>query len=81
MAYVTVRTDVDVEIDLYDINTDDLIEELSDRGYVIFKEKDHKPLSEQAVWDLWLSWQHDKDEFFEKNLKKFFSEHLNINVQ
>lgn len=81
MAYVTVSTNVDVDVDLDDIDTDDLIEELGDRGYVIFKEKDHKPLSEQAVWDLWLSWQHDKDEFFEKKLKQFFSEQLNINVQ
>lgn len=81
MAYVTVRTYVDVDILLEDIDTDDLIEELSDRGYFIFKEKDLKSLSEQAVWDLWLSWQHDKDEFFEKKLKQFFSKQLNIEVR
>jgi hypothetical protein len=78
--YVTVYTEVEVDVDLSDLNITSLIEEVQDRGYDVF-DKTEAAATEQAVWDLWKSYQHDKDEFFEKNLKKFFSEQLNINVQ
>ena len=74
MAYV------EVDIDLGEFDTSDLITELQDRGYNVFDKTEHD-LTEDAVWKLWLSWQHDKDEFFEKKLKQFFSEQLNINVK
>jgi hypothetical protein len=80
MSYVTVYKEVEVDIEMDDLESSDLIEELEDRGYHVFKEGEKLPI-EDSVWDLWLSYQHDKDEFFEKNLKKFFSEQLNINVQ
>lgn len=73
MAYV------EVDIDLSEFSTSDLIEEVQDRGYDVF-DKTERSGTEEAVWKLWLSYQHDKDEFFEKNLKKFFSNQLNINV-
>lgn len=73
MAYVNVY------IDLREFSTSELIEEVNDRGYLTIKEGEKIPIDD-AVWDLWLSWQHDKDDFFEKKLKDFFSEQLNINV-
>lgn len=76
MPYVS----VEVDVDLGEFDICDLIEEVQDRGYDVF-DKTEAALTEQAVWDLWKSYLHDKDEFFEKNLKKFFSEQLNINVQ
>ena len=74
MAYV------EVDIDLSEFSTSDFIEEVQDRGYDVF-DKTERSGTEEAVWKLWLSYQHDKDEFFEKNLKKFFSNQLNINVR
>lgn len=73
MAYVS------VDIDMNEFDTHDLIEEVQNRGYDVYDSTEQTE-TERSVWELWLSWQHDKDEFFEKNLKKFFSEQLNINV-
>lgn len=73
MAYVS------VDIDMNEFDTHDLIEEVQNRGYDVYDSTEQTE-TERAVWELWLSWQHDKDEFFEKNLKKFFSNQLNINV-
>lgn len=74
MAYV------EVDIDLNEFDTHDLIEEVQNRGYDVY-DRTEQTGTEEAVWQLWLSWQHDKEEFFEKNLKKFFSNQLNINVR
>ena len=36
MPYVTINTDVDVDVELVDFDTDDLIEEIESRGFTVF---------------------------------------------
>jgi copper chaperone CopZ len=38
MSYVTVTTEVDVEVDLNDIDIDEMIEHLEDNGYSVSEE-------------------------------------------
>lgn len=72
-----------IEVYMGEFDDNILIEELEYRGYTVttMTEKQIKHYSEDEVWKLWLSWQHDKDEFFEKKLKQFFSEQLDIEVR
>lgn len=80
MGTFTINKYVEVDVDMDEFETHELIEEVQNRGYDVYDSSEQTE-TERAVWELWLSWQHDKEEFFEKNLKKFFSNQLNINVR
>jgi len=65
----------DVEVDLCSFDVDEIIEHLEGLGYAI-------STSEQInkLYKLYTLYNTMPPEFFEKQLKEFFSENLNINV-
>lgn len=86
-----ITTEVDVDIDMDDIDTDDLIDELESRGFTVVdpgkKEKSvqakerimddiHNLFQDFKLWDDSMMTNYR----FEIILKKFFSEHLDKNV-
>lgn len=62
-----------VEIDLGEFEDDELISELECRGYDVSE----RPIKSDAH-SLYRSWQQDSPDTFEKNLKQFFKEHLDL---
>lgn len=70
-----------VHIDLDDLDTEDLIEELKLRGLQVIDKEDSGALSESMkdkIYDLYRV--HVNGDNFEKHLKKFFEEVLDIVV-
>ena len=83
MAYIT--TNVEVEVYLEEFHDDDLIDEIIDRGYEVYDKGEVKKTSESEkshmikdISDLYSTYTTCSRELFEKQLKKFFSEHLNV---
>ena len=69
---------VTVEIDLDDFDNEDLIDELEKRGFTVRDGEDERIMDD--IFDLykeWLSDQGDRDNRFEKAMRKFFEKHLN----
>jgi len=83
MAYVT--TTVDVEVYLEEFEDDDLIDEIKDRGYEVYdkgvvkktRDSDTK-FYDKSISDLYNTYTTCSPEFFNKELKKFFREHLDV---
>lgn len=78
MRYKTVCVEVDMD-EWYD---DELIKELNERGYQIVEEEQGADLEEikddiAALYNEWLDDQGDRDNRFEKSMRKFFEKHLN----
>lgn len=54
MPYVTVNTDVEVDLDMFD--NDELIEELEDRGFIVLSKEEKKRINalddemEEVIW-------------------------------
>jgi ACT domain-containing protein len=75
MGRRTVTVDVDVDVDINDFDTDDLIDELEDRGYVVL-DKDEKKAretnSERILWLIRQSYITDTPENFHKFLERKF---------
>lgn len=70
-----------VHIDLDDLDTEDLIEELKLRGLQVIDKEDSGAFSESKkdkIYDLYRVYVNDDN--FEKHLKKFFEEVLDIVV-
>lgn len=83
MAYITQNLEVEVYLD--DFHDDDLIDEIIDRGYEVYNKGEVKKTSEsekshmiKSIGDLYSTYTTCSRELFEKQLKKFFSEHLNV---
>ena len=83
MAYIT--TNVEVEVYLEEFDDDDLIDEIESRGYEVYNKGEVKKTSESEkshmikdISDLYSTYTTCSRELFEKQLKKFFSEHLNV---
>lgn len=86
MATVNVNANVDVDLD--DFNTEDLIEELEIRGFIVMDKDDsdgpehlkdniHRLKEDFILWkDLGM-----KNEVFERILKDFFKETINEYIQ
>ena len=73
MGYRTVSVDVDV--DVCDIGTDELIDELEYRGYTVLDEKDSKVYetdSDRVLWQIRQSYITDTPENFRKFLELKF---------
>lgn len=69
---------VHVDIDLDDFDNEDLIDELRSRGFTVLDEEDEKIKDDIfALYKEWLSDQGDRDNRFEKAMRKFFEKHLN----
>jgi hypothetical protein len=69
MAYIS----VDVDIDEFD--DDELIDELESRGYKVFDEDEVNP---EPIKALYTAYTTMSPEFFQKELKKYFRDHLNV---
>lgn len=65
-----------VEIDLSDLNTDDIIGELEDRGYTVLSKDDLHSYEDHihSLYQDFLNWYQFgmKNENFEKTMKQFF---------
>ena len=75
MGRRTVTVDVDVDVDINDFDTGDLIDELEDRGYVVFDEHDMKTRetnSDRILWLIRQSYITDTPENFRKFLERKF---------
>jgi hypothetical protein len=71
----TVQTYVDVEIDIDDFDSDDLIDELERRGYVVHDENEAKARetnSDRVLWLIRQSYITDTPENFRKFLELKF---------
>ena len=83
MAYVT--TTIDVEVFLDEFDDDDLIDEVKSRGYEVYnkgevikaRDADTK-FYDKSISDLYSTYMTCSPEFFNKELKKFFREHLDV---
>ena len=81
-------TEVQVDVDLDDFDTDDLIEEIENRGFFLLDQDDSGAMSESAKDDIYnlyrdfVRWDKNEmpDNGFVLSLKKFFEENLNILV-
>jgi len=81
-TYRTFYTDAEIEVDLGEWDDEDLIEELESREYTVIKGDDHPDMHDMkdeifALYKEWLSDQGDRDNRFEKAMRKFFEKHLN----
>jgi len=83
MAYVT--TTVDVEVYLEEFDDDDLIDEIKDRGYEVYDKgevrksrDDDAKFYNKSISDLYNTYTTCSPELFNKELKKFFREHLDV---
>lgn len=69
----SIYTEVDIELE--DIDTQDLVDELSRRGYIIVDKK-----SPIGIYGLYSSYLTSSKESFDKDLKKFFRDTLDVNI-
>jgi hypothetical protein len=75
MPYKEVWVD---EPDLDEWDDDDLIDELTSRGFSVYG-KGHRPnVSVLDIQSLYNTYNTMSPEFFDKELKKFFREHLGV---
>ena len=88
MAIKTVYQEIEVEVFASDLETDDLIEEIENRGFFLLDQDDSGAMSESAKDDIYnlyrdfVRWDKNEmpDNGFVLSLKKFFEENLNILV-
>ncbi len=84
----TITTEVEVDIDLCDLDKDDLIDELEDRGFTVVCRDESLEAKERIMDDIhnlyqdFILWNDTMmtNENFGTILKNFFSEHLDKNV-
>lgn len=77
--YRTFYADAEVDVDLGDWDDEDLIDELTDRGYSVDNIIAKNEIIDD-IFELYKEWLHDKgddDRRFEKAMRAFFEKHLN----
>lgn len=74
MVRAYIETEVDVELDNF--AEEDLIEHIESLGYTVLENDDVK--TERSIEKLYYEWLQMSPESFQKELKKFFSEALDI---
>ena len=84
MPTVTVYKEVavDVDIDLCDYDTDELVDEIENRGLTVIEKEDSGAMSEAAkdeIYDLYREYVSGKD--FDRKIKNFFEENLGFLVK
>ena len=67
--------------DIEDIDEDDLIEEIERRGYTAYGKGQLPNIPRENVKELYTTYMTMSSEFFEKELKKFFNETLDVYVR
>ena len=74
MAYVSVNVDLD------EFDDDELIDELESRGYKVLEDQNYiGNLPPEPIQSLYATYTTMSPEFFQKELKKYFRENLNVN--
>jgi hypothetical protein len=83
MAYVT--TSVDVEVYLEKFDDDDLVNEVRSRGYEVFNKNEVSNVKtsdtshyDKSISDLYNTYMTCSPELFNRELKKFFREYLDV---
>lgn len=84
---ITVCKEIEVEVDVGDLGTEELIEAVEELGFVVYDKDDcgNPENIRDDIYSLYRDFvQWDKNEIpdngFVLSLKKFFSEHLDKNV-
>lgn len=77
VARVVKEVDVDIDVEMEDIDTEDLIEELEERGFLVHEKAEY----DGSIEYLYSTWRTCSDDMFQKELKNFFGKHLNIDVR
>ena len=72
MAYVSVHVDLD------EFDDEELIEELESRGYKVLKDGERGNLPPEPIRSLYAAYTTTSSEFFQKELKKYFRDHLDV---
>lgn len=85
MAFITTTVEVEVYPDEFD--DDDLIDEITSRGYEVYNKGEVKKSKDddlkfydKTISDLYNTYMTCSPELFEKELKKLFREHLGANI-
>lgn len=73
---VMITTEVQVDVDMEDITSDDLIDEIESRGYKVIQ--DEVELEVDKVYSLYRDYINDNG--FDQKLKQFFEDQLGILV-
>ena len=74
MAYVSVHVDLD------EFDDEELIEELESRGYKVSEDGERGNPPPEPIRSLYSTYTTMSPEFFEKELKKFFRDTLDVNI-
>lgn len=74
MAYVS------VDVDLDEFDDEELIEELESRGYKVSEDGERGNPPPEPIRSLYSTYTTMSPEFFEKELKKFFRDTLDVNI-
>ena len=81
-------TEIDVDVDLEDFETDDLLDEIENRGFMVIEKEESGAMSAATKDEIYTFYQDYilwkdlgmKNETFEKIANKFFEDHLDILV-
>lgn len=80
----TIHTEVEVDVELDEFSTNDLIDELRERGYSVEAKDEVTTLEDQILTlkDDFINWYQFgmKNETFEKIMQKFFKETIDEHV-
>lgn len=77
----TITTEVNIDVDLCDFDTDDLVDEIESRGLTVLDKEDAGAISEAArdeIYELYRDYVSGND--FDRKLKVFFEGQLGILV-
>ena len=78
-VYKTFYGEAEIDVDLDEWDDEDLIKELTDRGYSVDNIVSKNEIIDD-IFELYKEWLHDKgddDRRFEKAMRAFFEKHLN----
>ena len=77
--YVTVykEVEVDVDIEMEDFDDEDLVDEIEKRGYTVYRGSSSGDTSLDYLYSTYMTTSR---ETFEKELKKYFREKLDVNI-
>ena len=72
--------DATVWVGTDEFDDDDLINELKSRGFKVFEDQEYiGNMPPASIQDLYTAYTTMSPEFFQKELKKYFRENLNVN--
>jgi hypothetical protein len=77
-SYKTFYSEAEIDVDLGEWDDDDLIKEIKERGYEVSGGDDYEEVMDD-IFELYKDWitdQGDRDNRFEKAMRKFFEKHL-----